>query len=611
MRLEKAKIENYKSFGEPSTIYLGDENVISIIGKNESGKSNLLDALKMLSFSSMTNEHINFNKNNRSIGDGTAKIQILLKLSSDEMELLGISDNKTKIEFTCSDKSVSVKLVSGGIVEYFEKEQFSDLLSKIEVPVTSKQVAIGNERSNYNEKINVLKKANRIILRNYNNHLNWLKSNVANKITTEDREEYIKVLEDMRVYFENCYNLLPKFFKYNEISFKDSYVLNEAFFKNMDKENPEVMTFLKAIDMNVEDLKKASQGRQPGSSDMRDKIFYAVKEKIEKPFRKFYNTEPIVIKTDFYSNELSIQINSGSGNMNLSERSHGLKWYLSFFITLLANGLLDKNVVFLIDEPGIRLHVDAQKRLLELFKSKAIIGGNQIIYTTHSPFMIDKDNINSVRAIQKTNGQSQAIKAYSDEIDKASRLETLSPLLNAIGMKLSDNIGFDTTKINILTEGITDFIYLSAMKQRLSIDNCVIIPGNGADNLELMALILWGWGLDFIVILDNDKKGREIRNKLKVKFSEGLRELSPTKSNIISVKIEFSDSGSDTIESLISSKDHSVFGIDDSKINQLSNKEKIYYAHNFYNKIINEHVEISSETRQNFERIFNYVSNVD
>lgn len=607
MRLEKATIENYKSFGKPSSIYLGGENVISIIGKNESGKSNLLDALEMLSFTPKTNEQYNFRKFNRSIGEGTTKIRVILTLTSKEKSLLNIRENNTHIIFSLLENTISLDLEKGGIIEYFEKEKFQELLSNIEAPITNEQISLGNQRNEYNDRIGFLKKANKMVVRSYDSHLNWLKKNVGNKLNTEDREEYIKVLEDMRIYFEMCYNLLPKFFKYNEIFFKDSYTLNDSFFKNVKSENPEVITLLSAISMDVEDLKKATNLDGPGS-DKREEISKAVSEIIEKPFGKFYTVEPIKIKTEIFPNRLSIQINSGNGNMNLSERSNGLKWYLSFFITLLANGLLDEKVIFLIDEPGISLHVEAQKKLLELFNSKGVIGSNQIIYTTHSPFMIDKNNIDSVRAMEKINGQSKILKIYSDDIDRASRLETLSPLLNAIGMKLSDNVGFDVSKVNILTEGITDFIYLSAMKQYLDIENCVIVPSTGADKLELMTLILWGWGLKFLVVFDDDEKGRVAANKLKRKLEQGHPELAPTVENIISSKIKFSTDNNVTIEDLISSSDYEILGKNYTNFND---KLKIVLAQNFYTKVVREKVNLSNATVENFQKIFKYVNKLE
>lgn len=47
--------------------------------------------------------------------------------------------------------------------------------------------------------------------------------------------------------------------------------------------------------------------------------------------------------------------------MQVSERSNGLRWYLNLFVALKANHTKSSNVIFLMDEPGVHLHVDAQK----------------------------------------------------------------------------------------------------------------------------------------------------------------------------------------------------------------------------------------------------------
>ena len=96
-----------------------------------------------------------------------------------------------------------------------------------------------------------------------------------------------------------------------------------------------------------------------------------------------------------------IQSNNGSSLM-LSERSNGLRWYLETFIDAKANDISDRNTIYLLDGPGTPLHVNAQRELLNLFGHLAD-QGNQIIYTTHSPYMLDTENegVHRIRAVVK------------------------------------------------------------------------------------------------------------------------------------------------------------------------------------------------------------------
>ena len=68
------------------------------------------------------------------------------------------------------------------------------------------------------------------------------------------------------------------------------------------------------------------------------------------------------------------------------------------FIDILANDLKDSNVIFLLDEPGVYLHVNAQRELLRLFYDLCK-NDNQVVYSTHSPYMIDSNNIINIRHI--------------------------------------------------------------------------------------------------------------------------------------------------------------------------------------------------------------------
>ena len=79
--------------------------------------------------------------------------------------------------------------------------------------------------------------------------------------------------------------------------------------------------------------------------------------------------------------------------MSFSERTNGLRWYISLFIDILAQKNNRENpILFLLDEPGVYLHVNAQKKILELFQDLTKTK-NQVIYTTHSPYMINEDEI--------------------------------------------------------------------------------------------------------------------------------------------------------------------------------------------------------------------------
>jgi len=84
--------------------------------------------------------------------------------------------------------------------------------------------------------------------------------------------------------------------------------------------------------------------------------------------------------------------------INLEERSKGFRWYFSFFLVFLVESEgMHKNAILLLDEPGIHLHLQAQFNLINFFQ--ILEETNQIIYTTHSPFLIDENHLEQVRSV--------------------------------------------------------------------------------------------------------------------------------------------------------------------------------------------------------------------
>ena len=78
------------------------------------------------------------------------------------------------------------------------------------------------------------------------------------------------------------------------------------------------------------------------------------------------------------------------------QRSKGLIWFLSFWIELNAQNSSDQQLILLADEPGLYLHVKAEADILKLFK-KLSGEEHQIIYTTHSPNLIESEKLSRIK----------------------------------------------------------------------------------------------------------------------------------------------------------------------------------------------------------------------
>ena len=215
----------------------------------------------------------------------------------------------------------------------------------------------------------------------------------------------------------------------------------------------------------------------------------------------------------FNAGVVSFVVTSENGEaLILSERSNGLRWYLETFIDAQANDIAGRNVIYLLDEPGASLHVNAQRELLSLFQHLSE-KGNQVVYTTHSPYMLDlqTDGVHRIRAVVKNSeGYTYIYKtAYDARISPDSQQDTLAPIINAIGMNLNDTFGPAKDKLNIVTEGMSDYIYLCTMAKVLGIDTerYAILPSVGASNCINICSILHGWGCRYIALFDYDTAG--------------------------------------------------------------------------------------------------------
>lgn len=198
--------------------------------------------------------------------------------------------------------------------------------------------------------------------------------------------------------------------------------------------------------------------------------------------------------------------------VNLDERSRGFRWFFSFYIAFSADtqGGAAKDAVLLLDEPGLYLHARSQEDLLLHFREDY---KNQIIYTTHSPFMIPPDEIEIVRTVNISDKGTQVTK------DPSGDARTLFPIQAALGYNLSQTLFVGSA--NLVVEGVTDFWIVSSIndhfaeagKSHLN-EKMVLTPAGGAGKVSYMTSLLASQDLDVIVLLDDDKAGRDQREEL-------------------------------------------------------------------------------------------------
>jgi hypothetical protein len=193
-----------------------------------------------------------------------------------------------------------------------------------------------------------------------------------------------------------------------------------------------------------------------------------------------------------------------------SQRSYGFRWFFSFFVDVLADSETDsiEENILLFDDPAVYLHPEGKRDWLETVV-KEISETEQVIYTAHSPYLIDKRRPTRVRIVEDK--QDVGTTVHRDIFDPEADPDSLEPLRNALGINLGDS-PFISRK-TVLVEGPSDYYIITGVieyfdkfedRRHFEFDKISINPTNGADQMPHRASWLSAQDIDFAMILDSD-----------------------------------------------------------------------------------------------------------
>ncbi len=191
--------------------------------------------------------------------------------------------------------------------------------------------------------------------------------------------------------------------------------------------------------------------------------------------------------------------------VNLDDRSRGFLWFFSFYVTFAADtmgGPLE-NAILLLDEPGLHLHASSQRDLLDHLKQFH----NQVIFTTHSPFMIPIEELETIRTVNATEAGAVVTN------DPSGDTKTLFPLQSALGYSLAQTLFVGQR--NLVVEGVTDFWYLYSIADYLRDkgepslpEDLVVTPAGGAQKIPYMVALLSSQDLRVLVLFDEEPQAK-------------------------------------------------------------------------------------------------------
>lgn len=194
--------------------------------------------------------------------------------------------------------------------------------------------------------------------------------------------------------------------------------------------------------------------------------------------------------------------------VELDQRSEGFRWLVSFFVVFRAQAQDElEGAILLLDEPGLSLHALKQQ---EFRKTVSLLGeDNQIIYTTHSPFMVGSDELDLVRIVEMIDRKAGTKVHTRVQVDDP---KSIFPLQAALGYELAQSMF--SQKRNLVCEGVTDMFYLNAVNEAAAPDGGptfkngpAVVPAGTASKVAYFCTIYASQGLSVAALLDSDAAG--------------------------------------------------------------------------------------------------------
>lgn len=204
---------------------------------------------------------------------------------------------------------------------------------------------------------------------------------------------------------------------------------------------------------------------------------------------------------------------------NFGQRSSGFQWFFSFLAGFTQFENSDDRVIVLLDEPALGLHGRAQADFLR-FINERLAQASQVIYSTHSPFMVEPGRLDRVRIVEDQGPDKGAV--VSSQV-LATDKDSLFPLQAALGYDIAQSlfIGPD----NLVIEGTSDFTYLDVLSRHLRSQGRTglderwrLVPAGSAANIPAFVALL-GQHLDVTVVVDAGVQGMQ---RLKQMTDQGL-----------------------------------------------------------------------------------------
>ena len=402
MKYTAFKIKNFKGINETIEINLSDDTPLCLIGGNESGKTTILKAIELIGMLCKGHRPRNGELSNTVrpkrgflfTGDVVLETSVIFdaadlnkqfrkKSEKQILERIKSANGKANIRFTYTYENDSIKnkdhLPDIQITSEENKSDSvsSDILQWIKT-VSPDIVYLDDFIFRIPSKIRYLRKPHNEPTPEDEQYESYVKALNDNNLKSDQNQRWQRIFDDIlkgAIKSDNSDgdgNLL-----YKATQIWSQYITNWTV-------------------MNPNDQGATKQRILAAENFIFNEIFQEWEDisGIKSNFTGF----SIDTEQDDYFHDYSLYIKDGKNSFRLSERSKGFQWYFCFMILTKIRSYRDSmNHVFLLDEPASNLHIYPQWRVLNILKK--LSKSKQVIYTTHTPHLIDEKGCDSISVV--------------------------------------------------------------------------------------------------------------------------------------------------------------------------------------------------------------------
>lgn len=557
MKLTRFRVQNYKKISDTGWVNVGQ--MTAFVGKNEAGKSAVFRGLSKLNPSDGAKydglkefprgRYDEFKQRNWPVSSA------VFELSKDE--IAGLAKISSAFEKTTSvtvtryyNNKVSLDYEPTVLQHRLTRRDFESMLDcwQAKIPTLAGPVhekEIGNFKNALLQTINSTRASiqndsqiARERLLYFQTKLEviantpWKKKLVADVTRSVDRlASRFKANDARDKAFQFVWNRLPKFIYFDRYDVLDSAVYIDEFIRKLnDHPNDPKIRITKCLfehvglDVNeIQKLDPANPDLETTESwrmaDKRSVLLATAASIMTEKFAKWWNQRrhKFNYRIDGPHFRVWVSDDLDASEIELDQRSAGMQYFFSFFLVFLTESAgRHANSVLLLDEPGLQFHGTAQQKAVEFLRK--LSADNQLLYTTHSPFMVDADRLEDVRIVTEDKDGLGATR-ISDDV-WPSDPDALFPLQAGLGYNMAQSLFYSNRQV--VVEGITDYMYLKAAsgllarRSRRHLDRRIIIsPAGGTRNMMRLASLLLANDVRTATVLDGDKAGLQASKKLK------------------------------------------------------------------------------------------------